>query len=77
MTLLAQKEVFITSAGLPFPHSEPVLRDYILLITILVAFLEAAAQQLSPQPPAVVMGFGGIKSLQKNHLAASAFHSHN
>jgi hypothetical protein len=33
---------------------------YILLITILVAFLEAAAQQLSPQPPSVVMGFAGI-----------------
>ena len=40
---------------------DPALRDYILLITILVAFLEAAAQQLSPQPPAVVMGFGGIQ----------------
>jgi hypothetical protein len=31
-----------------------------LLITILVAFLEAAAQQLSPRPPAVVMGFSGL-----------------
>jgi hypothetical protein len=41
---------------------DPALRDYILLITILVAFLEAAAQQLSPQPPAVVMDFGGIHS---------------
>jgi len=40
---------------------DPALRDYILLITILVAFLEAAAQQLVPQPPAVVMGFGGIQ----------------
>ena len=40
---------------------DPTLRDYILLITILVAFLEASAQQLSPQPPAVVMGFGGIQ----------------
>jgi predicted component of type VI protein secretion system len=39
---------------------DPALKDYILLITILVAFLEAAAQQLSPQPPAVVMGFTGI-----------------
>jgi hypothetical protein len=39
---------------------DPALRDYILLITILVAFLEAAAQQLFPQPPAVVMGFSGI-----------------
>lgn len=41
---------------------DPALQNYILLITILVAFLEAAAQQLSPQPPAVVMGFGGIHS---------------
>ena len=41
---------------------DPALRDYILLITILVAFLEAAAHQLRPQSPAVVMGFGGIQS---------------
>jgi len=39
---------------------DSALRDYILLITILVAFLEAAAQQLSPQPPPVVMGFSGL-----------------
>jgi hypothetical protein len=43
------------------PPVEAGLRDYILLITILVAFLEAAAQQLTPQPPAVVMGFVGIR----------------
>jgi hypothetical protein len=36
------------------------LRDYILLITILVAFLEATAQQLQPLQPPVVMGFSGI-----------------
>lgn len=36
------------------------LRDYILLITILVAFLEVAAQQLTPLKPSVVMGFGGL-----------------
>ncbi|MCF8141502.1 MAG: hypothetical protein K9J75_10425 [Cyanobium usitatum Tobar12.5m-G36] len=36
------------------------LRDYILMITILVAFLEAAAQQLRPMRPQVVMGFSGI-----------------
>ena len=42
------------------PPVEAGLRDYILLITILVAFLEAAAQQLSLQPPPVVMGFAGI-----------------
>ncbi len=40
---------------------DPALRDYILLITILVAFLEAAARQLKPQPPVVVMGFAGIR----------------
>lgn len=36
------------------------LRDYILLITILVAFLEATAQQLRPLQPPVVMAFSGI-----------------
>ena len=39
---------------------DPALRDYILLITILVAFLEAAAQKLAPHSPAVVMGFSGL-----------------
>jgi hypothetical protein len=39
---------------------EPALRDYILLITILVAFLEATAQQLRPYQPPVVMGFAGV-----------------
>ena len=43
------------------PPVDPALRDYILLITIQVAFLEAAAQQLAPQPPVVVMGFAGIR----------------
>ena len=38
---------------------EPALRDYILLITILVAFLEATAQQLRPYQPQVVMRFRG------------------
>ena len=47
------------SAGESTPL-DPALRDYILLITILVAFLEAAAQQLRPPQPAVVMRFGGI-----------------
>lgn len=36
------------------------LRDYILLTTILVAFLEATAQQLRPLRPPVVMGFSAI-----------------
>ncbi len=39
---------------------DPTLRDYILLITILVAFLEATALQLRPLQPPVVMQFGGI-----------------
>ena len=39
---------------------DPALRDYILLITILVAFLEATAQQLRPVQPPVVMRFSGI-----------------
>ena len=39
---------------------DPALRDYILLITILVAFLEATAQQLSPLQPPVSMEFAGV-----------------
>jgi hypothetical protein len=39
---------------------DPALRDYILLITILVAFLEATAQQLRPFQPPLVMRFAGI-----------------
>ncbi len=41
---------------------DPALRDYILLITILVAFLEATALQLRPLQPPVVMRFSGIGS---------------
>ena len=41
---------------------DPTLRDYILLITILVAFLEATALQLRPLQPPVVMRFSGIGS---------------
>jgi hypothetical protein len=40
---------------------DPALRDYILLITILVAFLEATAQQLTPIQAPVVMGFTGLR----------------
>jgi len=54
------ESVLTKASGQGNPPVEPPLADYILLITILVAFLEAAALQLSPQPPAVVMGFGGI-----------------
>ncbi len=38
---------------------DPALRDYILLITILVAFLEATAQQLKPLQHLVVMRLDG------------------
>ena len=56
------ESVLTKADGASDPPVDPALRDYILLITILVAFLEATTQQLSPQPPAVVMGFGGIQS---------------
>jgi hypothetical protein len=46
-----------SGSGKPPDH---FLRDYILLITILVAFLEATAQQIRPMQPPVVMGFAGI-----------------
>ena len=39
---------------------DPALRDYILLITIFVAVLEATAQQLTPFQSRVVMGFAGV-----------------
>jgi hypothetical protein len=39
---------------------DAALRDYILLITILVAFLEATAKQLKPIKLPVVMRFSGI-----------------
>jgi hypothetical protein len=52
----------VLAAQPPSAHGplDPALRDYILLITILVAFLEATAQQLTPFQPPVVMGFRGI-----------------
>jgi hypothetical protein len=52
----------VLAAQPPSAHGalEPALRDYILLITILVAFLEATAQQLRPMQPPVVMGFSGV-----------------
>ena len=46
---------------------EPELRNYILLITILVAFLEATAQQLRPMQPPVVMGFSGVSRVNNPH----------
>lgn len=42
------------------PRPDPALRDYILLITILVAFLEATARQLTPVQPTMVLGCAGL-----------------
>jgi hypothetical protein len=39
---------------------EPSLRDFILLVTLLVAFLEGTAQQLRPVSQPMVMGLSGI-----------------
>ncbi len=49
----------VLAAQPPTAHGplDPALRDYILLITILVAFLEATAKQLQPITPLVVMSF--------------------
>ena len=57
----------VLAAQPPSAHEplEPDLRDYILLITILVAFLEATAQQLTPIQPAVVMRFSGVSQGDK------------
>ncbi len=55
----------VLSAQPPSVHGslDAALRDYILLITILVAFLEATAQQLSPIQTPVVMGFSGVSRI--------------
>ncbi|MCP9784179.1 hypothetical protein KBY83_12795 [Cyanobium sp. WKJ7-Wakatipu] len=49
---------------------DPDLRNYILLITILVAFLEATAQQLQPIRPPLVMAFSGISRSNGAHQAS-------
>jgi hypothetical protein len=46
-----------TQAPVAQPPLEPALLNFILLITILVAFLEAVAHQQEPFKPAVVMRF--------------------
>ena len=43
-------------------QADPTLRDFILLITILVAYLEAAARQLTPLRPSLVLGLNGHTS---------------
>lgn len=59
----------VLAAQPPSAHGplEPALRDYILLITILVAFLEATAQQLRPIQPPVVMGFSGVSRVNTSN----------
>jgi hypothetical protein len=54
----------VLAAQPPSAHGplEAALRDYILLITILVAFLEATTQQLSPFQPSAVVRFSGDTS---------------
>lgn len=42
------------------PHSpgiDPVLADFVLLITILVAFIETAARMIRPMQPTLTMTF--------------------
>jgi hypothetical protein len=54
----------VLAAQPPTAHGrlEPELRDYILLITILVAYLEAAARQLKPIQPALAVSLLGLVS---------------
>jgi len=47
---------------------EPALRDYILLITILVAFLEATAKQIRPYQPTLVMGLECLQTLGERRI---------
>jgi hypothetical protein len=58
----------VLAAKPPSAHGplEPALRDYILLITILVAFIEATAQQLSPFQPSAVVRFSGDTSAPRS-----------
>ncbi len=60
----------VLAAQPPSAHGplDPVLRNYMLLITILVAFLEATAQQLTPLKAAVVMGFSGINRIEGSDI---------
>ena len=51
---------------------DQALRDYILLVTILVAFREATAQQLKPIQSPVVMGLGGISPASRSVLSSEA-----
>ena len=52
----------VLAAQPPSPHGylDSDLQVYILLIRILMAFLEATAQQLMPIQPAGVMRFSGV-----------------
>jgi hypothetical protein len=50
-------EHHIATESDPSSQDDPSLQDYILLITILVAFLETVARQLKPIQPAKMMSF--------------------
>ena len=55
----------VLAAQPPTAHGplDQALRDYILLVTILVAFPEATAQQHQPIRPPVVMGLSGVNAV--------------
>ena len=55
------------------PPDDAGLRDFILLITILVAFLETAAHTLTPLRPALTITFEqGITPLESGAAPATA-----
>lgn len=64
----------VLGAQPPSAHGplEPALRDYILLITILVAFLEAAAEQLRPMQPQTVVRLRGDSRVENLARATGA-----
>jgi hypothetical protein len=64
----------VLAAQPPTAHGslEPALRDFILLITILVAFLEAATAQLRPMQPTTVVRLKGERKLESVDRASGA-----
>ena len=64
----------VLAAHLPTAHGplDQGMCEYIMLITILVAFLEATAQQLKPIQSPVVMGLGGISPASRSVLSSEA-----
>ena len=64
----------VLAAQPPTAHGplDQALRDYILLITILVDFLESTDQQLQPIQPPVVMGLSGISPAIRSGISNEA-----